>query len=85
MPEDVAEQEKATPPDKDISENEKVVSKHRLIDRDFIKTNRKRLVLGKKCVSTLVNGQSGMSLSGGVAFSCSATSSGMSDEISAKV
>jgi hypothetical protein len=59
MPEDVAEQEKATPPDKDISENEKVVSKHRLIDRDFIKTNRKRLVLGKKCVSTLVNGQSG--------------------------
>jgi hypothetical protein len=30
MPEDVAEQEKATPPDKDISENEKVVSKHRV-------------------------------------------------------
>lgn len=59
MSEDVAEQEKATPPDKDISENEKVVGKHRLIDCDFIKTNRKRLVLGKKRGSTLVNGQSG--------------------------
>ncbi|CAC5396987.1 unnamed protein product [Mytilus coruscus] len=59
LPDNASEQEKGTPPDKDIDENEKVVSKHKLIDRDYIKTSKKRLVLGKKRVSKTMNDSSG--------------------------
>ncbi|XP_076106593.1 uncharacterized protein LOC143075155 [Mytilus galloprovincialis] len=59
LPDNASEQEKGTPPDKDIDENEKVVGKHKLIDRDYIKTNKKRMVLGKKRVSKIINDTSG--------------------------
>lgn len=56
LPDEASEQDTGTPPEKDIDEN-KFVSKHKLMGREYYMTSRKRLYLGKKRVG-IANGQS---------------------------